>query len=82
MEPPAPYRDGPPTCWGNVGDRVGEVKGVVESAVGQETGVAGDIRTVEFAQEPAVKLVSVRLGFAVNLKNNLILILLYTYNLS
>ena len=49
----------------SIGGRVGEVEGVVEFAVGQESGIAGDVGAVEFEAEAAVELGSERLGLAV-----------------
>ena len=46
----------------HVGGRVGELQGVVEFAVGQESGIAGDVGPVEFDAEPAIELGSEWLG--------------------
>jgi hypothetical protein len=40
----------------HVGGRVSEPEGVVEFAVGQQSGIAGDVGAVEFEAEAAVEL--------------------------
>ena len=55
----------------HVGGRVGELEGVVEFAVGQESGIAGDVGAVEFEAEAAVELGSEWLGLAVTHRKSL-----------
>jgi hypothetical protein len=49
----------------HVGGCVGELEGVVEFAVGQQAGVAGDFGAMEFEAEAAIELGSERIGLAV-----------------
>ena len=49
----------------------GEVEGVVEFAVGQQSGIAGDVGAVEFEAEAAVELGSEWLGLAVTHRESL-----------
>jgi hypothetical protein len=44
------------------GGGAGQIEGVVEFAVGQESGIAGDLGAEEAEPEPAVELGSKRLG--------------------
>src|SRR5918998_672644 len=53
------------------GGRGGEVEGVVEFAVGQQSGIAGDVGAVEFEAEAAVELGSKWLGLAVTHRESL-----------
>ena len=60
------------TCVLQVGGGcVGELEGVVEFAVGQESGVAGDGGAVEFEAEAAIELRSERVGLAVTHRKSL-----------
>jgi hypothetical protein len=54
-----------------VSGRVGELEGVVEFAVGQESGIAGDVGAVEFETEAAIELGSKWLGLAVTHRESL-----------
>ena len=47
------------------GRGAGRIKGVVEFAVGQQSGIAGDLGAEESEPETAVELGSKRLGWAV-----------------
>jgi hypothetical protein len=54
-----------------VGGRVGELQGVVEFAVGQESGIARDVGPVELEAQAAIELGSERLDLAVTHRESL-----------